>query len=98
MKKTIAELMKLCPGRLSIQLDYHKLFNETAEKFITDNSREVSGVTEDTLAKMRETNTIIFVQANPIDKPMEAKAYHYDLETALKDCLYQIKLWKPIKK
>lgn len=92
MKKTINELMKLCPGRLVITIDRHKLFNETARDEIQRNPKQYGDLAGDMCVK----NTIIMVEAAPIDKPMPPViVFHYDLESALKSALNQIKLWQP---
>ena len=95
MKKTLSYLMKLCPGRVGITIDHHKLFNETAqaviarEKYFNETCIEV-------IEKMIELNTIIQIDAVPVDKPMPlVTVYHYDIELGLKETLKQIKEWKP---
>jgi hypothetical protein len=95
MKKLLKELMSLCPGRLQIEIDTHKAFNELAADVI-GRSPELYGIYT---PEMIHKNSIIRVEALPITKPMpSAICYHYDLELALKDVLNQIKLWEPEQK
>ncbi len=89
MKKLFNQLMN--GGKLDIQVNYHKGFNETAEQYI-NTSREFNGI--DT-GKMIKTNTIIRIEFLPHDKPMNATAYSHDLELALKDAYNQYLLWMP---
>lgn len=92
MKKVLTQLMTLCPGRLMIEIDRHKLFNETSEQVIRRKPSEYGIHADDMILR----NTIIMVEAAPIHKAMPpAVSYHYDLEKALQDCLNQINLWQP---
>lgn len=95
MKKVLNELMKLCPGRVSLTLDSHKLFNEPAEVVIS-REKQFNQTCIEVLEKMIELNTIIQIDAVPVDKPMPpVTIYHYDIELGLKETLKQIKAWKP---
>lgn len=92
MKKTLIELMKLCPGRVIVEFDRHKLFGETALDVILRNPKQYGILADEMISR----NTIIMVEAAPIDKPMPPViVFHYDLESALKNALNQIKLWQP---
>lgn len=93
MKKLFKELMQLCPGRISVEIDQHKLYGETASDVI-NRDRNKYGIYSPEMIRL---NTIIHVEALPVDKPMPhaASSYHYDIELALKDVLNQIKLWQP---
>ena len=94
MKKLLSKLMLIAPGRVIIEIDRHKLFNETAKQVIERNPSEYGVLAGDMILK----NTIIRVEVAPITKPMPtAVSYHYDLELALQDCLNQINLWTPKK-
>ena len=87
--------MKLCPGRVSIEIDRHKLFNESAAQVI---GRKPSEYGDQAMA-MSAYNTIIRIEAAPINKPMPpVVSYHYDIELAIKDCLNQIKIWQQQEK
>lgn len=87
--------MIIAPGRVSITLDHHKLFNETAE-IVIDREIYFKYTCIEILEKMIELNTIIQIDAAPIDKPMPlVTVYHYDIELAIKETLKQIKEWKP---
>lgn len=97
MKRTLNQLMKLCPGRVSFTLDSHKLFNETAQTVIT-REKQFNETCIEVLEKMIELNTIIQIDAVPIDKPMPpVTTYHYDIELGLKETLKQIREWQPTK-
>jgi len=87
MNEIITELMRLCPGRIDIQLDYHKLFGETAAQVI-GRSRIATRAIE---KEMINRDTIIRVQAN---SKFEAVCYHYDFEAALSNVLKQVKKWE----
>lgn len=78
--------MRLCPGRVDIQLDYHKLFNDTAAQVISKIEAPKA-----VKAKMVQLDTIVRVQAN---HKFEAVCYHYDLEVALENVLKQVKQWE----
>jgi len=86
MKEIITELMRLCPGRVDIQLDYHKLFGEGAAQ-VVDKIEAPKAVK----LKMAQMDTIVRVQAN---HKFEAVCYHYDLEIALETVLKQVKKWE----
>lgn len=84
--------MKLCPGRLDIQIDVHKLFNETAKQVIERKPSEYGEYAPGMIAR----DCIIRVEAAPFGKKMPpALCYHWDLEFALKNCLNQIERWEP---
>lgn len=87
MKKLFNKLRT--SGRLDIQVDYHKLFNETAKDVIERKPFEY-GISD----KMISTNCIIRVEFLPLDKKMTALAYSHDLELALKDVYNQYLIWK----
>jgi hypothetical protein len=92
MKKILSKLMLIAPGRIDIQIDQHKLYNETALQVIERRPSQYGIHAGDMIIK----NTIIRVEVAPITKPMPTVVcYHYDLELALKNCLDQINLWKP---
>lgn len=94
MNKPLAQLLTLCPGRLSVEFNQHKLFNETAQQVI-ERTPKVFGKHID---RMCDTDTIIRVEAVPKDIPMPmVEVYHYDFDLALKETLKQIKKWKPEK-
>lgn len=90
MNEAIKELMQLCPGRIDIQLDYHKLFNETSKQVI-EKSPNIYIASKSTLAKMKRLNTIVRVQAN---SKVEIVCYHFDLEQAINSVLKQVKEWE----
>lgn len=92
MKKLFNTLRQ--KGRLDIQIDYHKLFNETATDVIDRKPDEYAGF--DTAA-MKEDNCIIRVEFMPLDKPMVALSYSNDIEQALKLVSKEYKKWRPKK-
>lgn len=77
-------------GKLDIQIDYHKAFNETAKDVIERKPFEYGNA-----KKMIAINCIIRVEFLPTDKPMVALAYSHDLELALKDVYNQYLTWEP---
>lgn len=77
-------------GKIDIQVDYHKIFNETATQAIEVKPREYGNDTD----KMKELDCIIRVEFFPNDKKMNALAYSHDLELALKDVYNQYITWK----
>lgn len=89
MKRIFNTLKSL--GKIDIQIDYHKVFKETASQVIETNPREYGNNTD----KMKKKNCIIRIEFFPSDKPMTALAYSHDLELALKDVYNQYLLWKP---
>lgn len=91
MKQLFNKLRK--SGKLDIQVDYHKAFEETAKEVIQRQPFEY-GIVPD---KMIKTNCIIRVEFLPTDKPMIAVAYSHDIELALKDVFTQWQVWEPIK-
>jgi len=99
MKKYLTELMQIAPGRVSIEIDKHKLFNETAETVIEREVKQFNETTEPIKELMKSNDTIIHLEVAPITKPMPiVEIWHYDLELAMKESLKQIKKWKPEKK
>lgn len=94
MKKIINELMALCPGRLIITIDRHKLFGETAKDIIERSPNEYGVLSNEMIIR----DTIIMIEAAPVNKPMPPViVYHYDLEKALANTLNEIKLWDQTK-
>lgn len=79
-------------GKIDIQVDYHKAFNETATQAIDAKPEEYDGFN---IEKMKKLNSIIRVEFLPHDKPMKALSYDADLEFALKDVFNQYELWQP---
>ncbi len=99
MKQKLFELCQLCPGRVTIEIDRHHLFNESATAVIERETRQFSETTLLVQERMKSDNTIIHVEAATITKPMPVvDVYHFDLELAIKEALKQIKKWKPEKK
>lgn len=91
MKKKIDELRQLCPGGVTIQIDEHKLYNETAEQWIeSDIAKEFKGMNPKILRGMMEHNTIYRVECFPTGLGVVLCA-HWNLETALASCLTQIR-------
>jgi len=98
MRKLFNELTRLCPGRLHILIDQHKVYNETASQVIERESEQFATTTLATQEMMCLKNSIIQVDAAAIDKPMPpVTVFSYDIEQALKETLKQIKAWKPEK-
>jgi hypothetical protein len=94
MKKKIEYLRLLCPGKLSIQIDDHKRFGETAEQAIsTDKTGEYKEITGDVISQMIERDTIIRVECFP-PYPIVALSIHWDLDKALESCIQQIEAAK----
>lgn len=82
---------KICnSGKIDIQVDYHKLFNETAEQAIFANEKEYRDFD---IEKMIKTNRIIRVEFFPSTKRMTALAYSHDLEDALQNVYNQYLLF-----
>lgn len=99
MKKYLTELMQIAPGRVSIEIDKHKLFNETAETVIEREVKQFCDTSPYVISSMMANDTIIHLEVAPITKPMPiVEIWHYDLELAMKESLKQIKKWKPEKK
>lgn len=99
MKKYLTELMQIAPGRVSIEIDKHKLYNETAKTVIEREVKQFADTPEFRRALMAESDTIIHLEVAPITKPMPiVEIWHYDLELSMKQALKEIKKWKPQKK
>ena len=91
--------MALCPGRIEIEIDRHKVYGETAETVILREVKQFSDTFGAILDEMAKQNTIIHLEAATTTKPMPVvEIWHYDIELAIKDALKQIKKWKPEKK
>lgn len=91
--------MSLCPGRIEIEIDRHKVYGETAETVINRETKQFSDTTGFITAMMMANNTIIHLEAATTTKPMPiVEIWHYDLELAIKEALKAIKKWKPEKK
>ena len=91
MTNKLKQLMNACAISVTIDIDDHKSYYETAEQHINDliEKRDLAEdeISEDVKAEMIKRNTIICIQFYPHTPVGFYFVYHYDLDKALDKAL-----------
>lgn len=90
------ELISLCKGSVTIEINNHKDIYLSVVDYLIDNSHQFETeltkyVGEKILNKMIELNTIVEIQIYPNNSVSFYKIFHYDLDLALDEALKCIK-------
>jgi Cu/Ag efflux protein CusF len=91
MKKQLLKLMALCPGKVFIQIDNHKLYNQNAEDYLNESiPEETKYFDEESKALMIEHDAITRIEASPNNMTPTVIVYSHDIELGLKSAIKQI--------
>lgn len=84
----LKELISLCKGSVTVEINGHKDYYESATEYIGDFVKDID---YSVLQRIEERNEVVKVVAYP-DTPISSfDVYHYDLDSALNQAIRLIK-------
>lgn len=82
--KTIIELIQKCKNSVTIEVNNHR---DCCLSVMQEIEGDIDDIEKDIVAKMIESDTVIRIQFYPDTAIGFYVVYHYDLESAIKECL-----------
>ncbi len=82
--KNLYELIKLCKGSVSLNINPHRDIYQSIETYLSDDRDKISDNTYNNIIKNDTLVELVFYPDTPVSN---YTVYHYDIDTAIKTAI-----------